>query len=164
MSEKENKSKKNILTVFLIALGFFLLLLGNGTISLGDGGSVAADADAYDEKAYEEELVAKIEGICKRVKGAGEVSVAISLDGSYKAVLAQNSNYSSSNGNSEREYVLVGSGSSKSALPIGYTPPEIRGIGIVCDGGGNPSVRAEIIALISAAFDLPTNKIYVTSS
>ena len=32
---------------------------------------------------------------------------------------------------------------------------------IVCDGGGREEVRARIIALVSAGFDLGSNKIYV---
>ena len=87
--------------------------------------------------------------------------VAVTLDGSYRAIYAQNQTDGSS---SKKEYLLVGSGSSESALLVGYSPPKILGVGVVCSGGVSASVRGEIIALISATLDLPTNKIYVTAS
>ena len=102
-----------------------------------------------------------MEELCSKVRGAGNVSVAVTLDGSYRAIYAQNF---SDGSNVKREYLLVGSGSNESALLVGYSPPQILGIGIVCSGGASASVRAEIIALVSATLDLPTNKIYVTAS
>ena len=95
------------------------------------------------------------------MQGAGSVSVAVTLDGSYRAIYAQNF---ADGSNSKREYFLVGSGSSEKALLLGYSPPDILGVAIVCDGGSNSKVRAEIISLVSALLDLPTNKIYVATS
>ena len=167
MSEEKNtRAKKNSNTVVIIGIviGVILLLLGGGGSFFSkpkESADVSAEVKEYDEIKYEEELVKKIEEICSQVKGAGKVSVAITLDGSYRAIYAQNS---SDGANVKKEYLLVGSGSSESALLVGYSPPRILGVGIVCSGGVDASVRAEIIALISATLDLPTNKIYVTAS
>ena len=153
-----------ILIIIGLALGVVLLLIGNGLFSTENNDSIEVSA-VYDERAYEAELVAKIENICGKIRGVGEVSVAVTLDGSFKTVLAQNSQSNlSGSGTRKEEYVLVGSGSSESTVPIGYTPPEILGIGVVCTGGGDPRVCREVISLISATFDLPSNKIYVTAS
>jgi len=159
---KEQNTVK-LLLVFGIAVGVLLLLIGNGVLSRDEGESAEVSA-LYDERQYEAELVAKIENICKKIKGVGEISVAVTLDGSFKTVLAQNSQSNATGSGHRQEYVLIGSGSSESAIPIGYSPPEILGIGVVCTGGGDPKVRLEIISLISATFDLPSNKIYVTAS
>ena len=162
MEDKDKGWKNKKLIVILgIAAGFLLLLIGNGAIGIFDE-KTEETVSVSDERAYEEALVLKIENICSKVRGAGEVSVAVTLDGSFKSVLVQNMH--SDEGTNKREYVLVGSGSSESAVTIGYTPPEILGIGIVCDGGDSAAVRREIIELVSAAFDIPTNKIYVTAS
>ena len=157
---KEGIDKKIFILVG-IAAGLLLLFFGNGS---GELISKKEDAtvSAYNEAAYEASLTEKIEKICGKVKGAGEVSVALTLDGSFKSVLVQNSE--SNDGKQAHEYVLVGSGSSESAVTIGYTPPAILGVGIVCEGGNSASVRKEIIALVSAAFDIPSNRIYVTAS
>jgi stage III sporulation protein AG len=167
MSEtKNNRSEKisNAVVVLGIVIGVILLLFGGGGAFFSkqkQSTDVSAEVREYDEIKYEEELVRKIEAICSQVKGAGKVSVAVTLDGSYRAIYAQNS---SDGANVKKEYLLVGSGSSESALLVGYSPPKILGVGVVCSGGVNAAVRAEMIALISATLDLPTNKIYVTAS
>lgn len=167
MSEVKNKKTEknsNAIIIIGIVIGVILLILGGGGSffsSSKESTDVSSEVKEYDEIKYEEELVRKIEQICSQVKGAGKVSVAVTLDGSYRAIYAQNS---SDGANVKKEYLLVGSGSNESALLVGYSPPKILGVGIVCSGGVSASVRAEIIALISATLDLPTNKIYVTAS
>ena len=163
--EKRSKNGAKMLPVIIgAALGVLLLIYGT---SVGkskadeNNNQVSVGISAFDEGEYEQMLSKKIEDICKGVKGAGKVSVALTLDGSYRAIYAQNSSDGSS---VRREYLLVGSGSSESALLLGYAPPEILGVGIVCGGGTNDMVRAEITALVSALLDVPTNRIYVTGA
>ena len=164
----ENKQNRSGLTKMLpviigAAVGVLLLVYGGsiGSKTEKDNAKVSADVSAFDEVRYEEALVKKIEDVCVQVKGAGKVSVALTLDGSYRAIYAQNSSDGSS---VKREYLLVGSGSSEGALLLGYSPPEILGVGIVCTGGANDAVRAEIISLVSALLDVPTNRIYVAAA
>ena len=159
--KKENVKVKFAFIIIAAALGIFLLIFGNiGETKEVDTLSVSS-LSVYDEARYEEGLVMKIESVCRKVKGAGEVKVAVTLDGSYRAIYAQNL---ADGNNSKCEYFLVGSGSSEKALLLGYSPPEILGVAIVCDGGEKRGVRAEIISLVSALLDLPTNKIYVAAS
>ena len=161
-SKKGEKASAGIVIMGLV-VGVLLLLFGSTSFASKDESNTEASSEIrqYDEQKYEEELIEKIEYICSKVKGAGKVSVALTLDGSYRAIYAQNFTNGS---NVKSEYLLVGSGSNESALLVGYSPPQILGIGIVCSGGASASVRAEIVSLISATFDLPTNKIYVTAS
>ncbi len=163
--EKKEKGQLKMLPVIIgAALGVLLLIYG-GTVGKSsaeeNNTKVSAEISSFDEAKYEELLVKKIEDVCSRVKGAGKVSVAVTLDGSYRAIYAQNSSDGSS---VRREYLLVGSGSSETALLLGYAPPEILGVGIVCTGGANDTVRAEITSLVAALLDVPTNKIYVTGA
>ena len=162
-NEKNAKGEMKLLPVIIGAVvGVFLLLYGGKSTEKKSTDAISVSQTAvYDEARYEAELVAKIENICKRVRGSGNVSVALTLDGSYRAIYAQNL---ADGSNSKKEYFLMGSGSSEKALLLGYSPPEILGVAIVCDGGGNSGVRAEIISLVSALLDLPTNKIYVAAS
>ena len=54
--------------------------------------------------------------------------------------------------------------SGEKPLLIGYENPEIAGIGIVCSGGDDARKREEVISVVSSAFDIPTNKIFVVGS
>ena len=155
------KEIKFLPVIIGLAVGVFLLIYGGGVFEKEEKSTEALMSSAYDEATYEASLVEKVERVCKKVRGAGDVSVAVTLDGSYRAIYAQNLAEGS---NSKREYFLIGSGSSEKALLLGYSPPEILGVAIVCEGGESSIVRAEIISLVSALLDLPTNKIYVASS
>ena len=162
MSENKKTELKLLPVLACAVVGVVLLLYGSiGKDSSNKENSIVQEISAYDETKYEEELTKKVEDVCSQIAGAGKVKVAITLDGSYRAIYAQNSADGSS---VKREYFLVGSGSSESALLLGYSPPQILGIAIVCDGGNNARVRAEIISLVSALLDLPTNKIYVAAA
>ena len=163
--KEDKKGSFKMLTVFIAAcVGIVLLLLGSGIgedTSKTEGTGAIPDISDCDEARYEDELVKKIENVCSNVHGAGRVSVAVTLDGSYKAIYAQN--YADGN-STKREYFLVGRGSTEAALLLGYSPPEILGVAIVCSGGADAYVRAEIISLVSALLDLSTNKIYVAAA
>lgn len=153
------KNRKLILVLLGGALGIFLLILsGVGW----DGGKkeektepmATMDSDAYAEKIREE-----IRTLCLQVQGVESVSVAVTLKGGYRAVYATDAQ-NTANGYKQNT-VLIGSGSSEEAVFIGYENPEIGGIGIVCRGASDPLVRDRIVSLVSAAFGVGSNKIYV---
>jgi stage III sporulation protein AG len=60
--------------------------------------------------------------------------------------------------------VLVGSGKEETAVLVCYENPEISGIGVVIDCAEDAKLENRVISLISAAFSLKTNKIYVAFS
>ncbi len=156
----DGKSKKSLSKMYplilLAAIGIILLLLGADNEDVRKNElSYEGYMSEYDEEAYEKKLTLKIEELCSSVRGAGKVKVALTFDGSYKAIYAQDTD--------KKEYILLGSGSNEKALLIGYEPPKILGVGIVCEGAVDRGVRAEIVSLISAFLDLPTNKIYVAT-
>jgi stage III sporulation protein AG len=88
--------------------------------------------------------------------------VVVSLKCGYRAIYATDSQ--SGANSSKHETVIVGNGSSQKALLIGYENPEIAGIGIVCSGGDDARVREQIVSIVSSAFNIPTNKIFVSGS
>lgn len=165
MSDREREGgkgeKKTIWILLAGGLGVLLLILGG--IGIGEKGAdeesetpLSLDASAY-ARQVEEEIVR----ICSCVRGAGTVRVAVTLKGGYRAVYATDSQ--NSGGGYKNSTVLIGSGSSEGAVLICYENPEIGGIGIVCMGASDPSVRDTVISLVSAAFDVGVNKIYVAA-
>ena len=163
---KEPVSPKNrFWLVGLGILGILLLLIGGygGLYGERESDSISKTSENVpDADAFCRELEAKIVAICSRVSGVGEVNVAVSLDGGYQTIFVSNS-YISDDA-VRQETVLLGSGSSEEAIAVGYRCPEIAGVGIVCDGGGETGIRAELISLVSAAFNIPSHKIYVSGT
>ena len=158
--EKKGLGKRKTMILLAGLAGAVLLIFGslgwkdgkNSTSAVGE--EISPDASAYAASVEEE-----IRAICARVKGAGSVSVAVTLKGGYRAVYATDSQ--SGSGGYKNHTVLIGSGSSEGAVLICYENPEISGVGIVCRGATDPTVRDTIISLVSAAFDVKSNKIYV---
>ncbi len=159
--KSQNKWHKFILIILGGALGVVLLIFGSGMDSSKEADADTSQSDSYygDADAYAAMLESRVADICSGVKGAGKVSVFVSLKGGYRTVYAVDSQSGSSG--YKNEIVMSGSGSDKKAVITAYENPEIAGVGIVCEGAGSAEVRSQIISLVSAALDISTNKIYV---
>ena len=101
-----------------------------------------------------------MEAICAQVAGVGTVDVVVTLEGGYEYVYATDVKIVS--GSETRTYITVGSGNSETLVYITERAPAITGIGVVCTGGMDAGVRREVTSLLSAAFGVGSNKIYVT--
>ena len=140
-----------------------MLLFG----SMGIGGKSekeekeAAEPSSLDPVAYARSVEEQVVSLCSRVQGAGQVSAVVTLKGGYRAVYATDAQSNSSGYKSSM--VLVGSGSSESAVLVCYENPEIAGIGIVCDRAVSDQVKEDIVSLVSATFRVGSNRIYVAS-
>lgn len=152
----------------LCVLGVLLLLWGNGGTKVeesakseGEERNTPASLEAY-ARALEE----RIEVLCEGVSGVSDVRVAVTLTSGYEYVYAKDTKNESSGDrySGSDAYLTVGNGASEGVVYLSEKLPVIGGIGIVCRGGGDANVRRELIELISAAFGVPSNKIYVADS
>ncbi len=153
------KDKKIMTVVAVMALLGILLLV------MPSNSNTNTDLSSNDDrmKAYAESLENKIAEFCSKISGASNVQVTVYFDSGFETVYAFNeeSKTTSSGTNSEKKYVTIGSGSGESMVCVVEKMPNICGIAIVCRGGGNAIVANEIINLISSAYGVPKNKIYV---
>ena len=155
------QKKKTLFLLLLALLGILLMLLSRCGEDKA-GAQTQSEPSALDPALYAEQIEEKLEALCNKIDGVSSAHAVVTLKGGYRAIYATDAQYGSSVNKSET--VLIGSGSSEKALLIGYENPEIAGIGIVCSGGDDAYVRAEIISMISAAFDLGANKIFVSGT
>lgn len=157
---KKNGKLKLLLTVVII--GTVLLMLGSVILPLKKGNDLSASDEENKTERYVARLEDNISKLCSRVKGAGEVTVAVTVFGGFEYVYASDSK--TSEDSDSTEYIKIGSGSSQQALYLTEKVPKISGVGIVCTGGGDERVRNELVLLISATYGISTNKIYVTEA
>ena len=148
-------------------IGAALILLGNSDV-VWTSNKATTQSTVNDDplSLYAQELERKIETLCAHVQGVSEVRAVVSLEGDFLYVYASDSETAEQEGVVERQeqYVTVGSGSNAQPLLLTRRPPAIGGIGVVCRGGGDARVRQEIVALLSAAFSVGSNKIYVAEA
>lgn len=158
---KNTISRKKLLLLLACAAVGVLLMIFGGSI----GGEVAdenAELESLDPEKYAKEIEERVEELCNKIDGVSSTYAVVTLKGGYRAIYASDSQSGSSL--SKHQTVIIGSGSSQKALLIGYENPEIAGIGIVCKGGDDAVARENIISVISSAFDISTNKIFVTGA
>ncbi len=134
--------------------------------------AVAAGAD----RTYEEQLEARVRKILKTVDGVGQVDVMIVLKSSEEKVLRVDRDSSDSateetdssggarkitSAEKKESTILTGTGENTAPIVEKEIRPEIEGIIISAQGGGSPTVKAEISSAMEALFNLPPHKIKV---
>ena len=139
-------------------VGLVLLIFGSGLSSGGTGDEKSADTSP-DPELYARKVEEEVERICAGVAGNCAVEAVVNLEGGYRAVYATDSQSSSSG--YKNSMVLKGSGSSEEAVLVCYENPKISGIGIVISCREDQNLKNSIVSLVSAAFSVGTNKIYV---
>lgn len=153
------KSKKIFLLLSLAIAGALIIVFASGDKSEEN---VSESIEELDPTAYAESIEERVEELCNRVDGVSGAYAVVTLKGGYQAIYAVDSQSGSSA--SKNQTVVIGSGSSEQAILEGYRYPEIAGIGIVCRGGDSYEVKNKIVSLVSSAFDLSANKIFVVGS
>ena len=134
--------------------------------------TVSAAAD----RTYEEQLEARVKRILKTVDGVGQVDVMIVLKSSEEKVLRIDKNKSDSSTDEtdssggarklvsteqQESTILTGSGENTAPIVEKEIRPELEGVIISAQGGGSPTVKAEISSAMEALFNLPPHKIKV---
>lgn len=151
---------------------------GSGT---GDGSgdtreSGAKPASARGTLTYEQQLEERLKELLGHVEGVGQVEVMIVLKSSEEKVwrVDRNTSYSSTqesdaNGGTRdirsqettEGTILSGQSGGEGPLLEKELRPEVSGVVVSADGGGSPTVQAEISAAVEALFDVPSHKIKV---
>ena len=121
-------------------------------------------------------MEARVKKILKTVDGVGQVEVMIVLKSSEEKVLRVDKDSSDSSTEEKdssggtrkissaelkESTILTGSGENTSPIVEKEIRPEIEGIVISAQGGGSPTVKAEISSAMEALFNLPPHKIKV---
>ena len=139
-----------------------------------DGGLQAAAKTVSAADPYEEELERRISELLSGVEGVGRAEVMVVLKSSEEKVIHVDKNSSVSTteekgeGGTSRiikeeeisESAVMGNQSQSPIIEKELTP-ELSGIIISADGGGNAGVKAEISEAMEALLGLPVHKIKV---
>ena len=141
------------------AIGIGLLVFGGMWEGRASDAPLTESGSAEEElREYQTYLESRVAALCESVSGVSHVTVIVSLSGGFGSV------YATEWTKDGEAYVILGSGANAEALLLSRSTPEIAGIGVVCRGGGNDILRRELISLISAGFNISSNRIYITEA
>jgi stage III sporulation protein AG len=125
---------KRRIALIVLAVALGLFLL---MLPASDGVEGAASPDSLDE--YRERLEAEVASLASDVKGVGKCRVLITFE--------RGGQYTYKNGELTES-----------------RPPLVLGVTVVCSGGDSDHVRARLTEMITALFDIPSNRVAVLKS
>ena len=103
---------------------------------------------------------ARLSEALSQIRGAGEVTVVLTLAGGPRQVLAQDVDQATERG---QETVVVSRGSGgQEAVAVQEVSPEYQGALLVCPGGGDPTVRLQLTQAVAALTGLGADKISIS--
>lgn len=149
----------------------------SNTASITSGTNTSKGSENNTTNQYVNSLEEELRSTLKKVEGIGDVDVMITLKSSKEIVTLKDSPYTqdttnetdgsggsriSSNITKSDETVLI-TNEDGDSIPyvIKEIEPEIEGVVVIAEGGGNLSTVGEIIDAVEVLFDVPTHKIKV---
>lgn len=177
--------------VILLMAGIFLLLLSfpdlmssektsKEKVATGDNvekESLNATRTGDETEIYVSDLEDRLESMLAKVEGIGSVEVMITLKGSKEVVVLKDEPYTqeslneidreggsrnSSSIDKEDSTILIDGGNGGSVPYIlKEIAPQVEGVVVIAQGGGNISVVTEIIEALQVLFDVPPHKVKV---
>ena len=130
--EYAKNNKRSIVLLLLLVFGIGMLLFASS-----EGSDTGAESDGEDAlTVYKERLESELSDICSSVAGVGRCRVTVTFERG-----------------EERVY--------KGSSLIESRPPRVMGVTVICKGADSDAVRREIVGMMSALFDIGTNRIAV---
>lgn len=181
MNVKELLRGNRKVTLFLVIGGLGVLLIFLSSFLPKDGGGKAADAPT-DEAArqeltnddYEQRYQQRVEQLVAQIDGVGKAHVTVTLDSGVEYVYAKeeskDTDRQSGSGEtlSERDSIdqktilIEDENGRKKALVRTTLEPRVRGVVVVCEGGGDVRVVERVTEAVKTVFGISSTKVCVT--
>lgn len=169
VSEKTKLGKKMLIPVFLLAAGVIGLLISElPETSEASSAELTTVALENPEEKYTEQLEERLTLLISKIEGVGAVTVMVTLESSVEDVYLHNFDYGEnidsggkSNIEQKDEYVIVDDGQAEKGIVVRVNQPEIRGVAVVCEGGGSDVIRTRITEAVTALLDISTARVSV---
>lgn len=144
------------LAVLVGGAAMLLLLLSELLPTGGTQKTAAASAPAVSASQYQTQLEEQLESLISQLQGAGRTTVMVTLTTGEETVYAVDTQ--SGDVQQQETHVLLQDGS---ALAETTYLPQVCGVAVLCEGGGDVRVAARITELLHSLLDLPSNRICV---
>lgn len=145
--------------LLVVVAGMALLLVPGGENSRSKQAMEEEMVARFDLEAMEE----KLEHALSRIRGAGEVTVVLTLKESTRQVLARDTQVSDREQSSTAIVISRGSGVEQT-VPVQNIYPKFQGALVVCDGGSDAAVKLQLLEAVRALTGLSAEKISICKS
>ena len=126
----------------------------------------ASDDVLTDYESYVKEMEQRLKTTLEKIDGVGKADVMITAAGSGEYIYAKDEKVDtdSESVSKDEKYVIIGGNGQKQALVRKIGNPEISGVVVVCEGGESSVVKEKVYNAVAAAFNIPSQKIFVAGS
>lgn len=161
---ENNKNKKTAFIAFLGIAGIVMIFISeiipDKTEIVGESKEYNIDFDSSDSCS---DLEKKLESVISKIKGAGKTNVMLTFNSSEEYFYASNSSVSrdEEKNESQNELVIIEKNNNEEPIILKKTEAKIRGVFVICEGGGNAIIKEKIIEALCALLDIPSNKVSV---
>ena len=143
---------------WLVGLGVAGILLIAATELLPTGGRKASSGDAsvtVTAQAAELALEERIRQLLSAVEGVGNCRVMVTLERDAQTV------YATDTVADGQQVLVVETDAGPVGLPLTTLLPSVKGVAVVCDGGGDAAVCERVTQLVATAFHISQRRVYV---
>ena len=154
--------------VIIVGIALILLIFVSTVLPKSE----TAPLPNEDTSVTEQKLEQRLEALLSEIDGVVAPTVMLTLDSTTEHIYARDSKKGSANTlddsgssdttDSENTVVLVGSGSTKSALEESTVLPKVRGVAVVCGGAADPLIREKVVNAVSSVLNISSSRVYVT--
>ena len=119
---------------------------------------------AQSQETYAEDIEKRLTEIVSSIDGAGKTRAeqVYARNEKIKSDTSGGTALEKENFSDEKEYVLIETDGNEGGMIIKLIQPKIRGVAVVCEGGGSDAVRQEITQAITAVLDISASRVYIT--
>ncbi len=159
-AERFKKDKRTVLVLIAGLLAGLLFLLPGSTKK-----EQPAEPQVQDD-ALQTRLCETLEALIEQMHGAGAAKAMITFEAGEETVYAADKDTSQPVGETDSakektSYVILKNGNSETGLRIKELCPRVRGVAVVCEGGANAVVKAQVIQMVIALFDIKSTQVSV---
>lgn len=170
LSKFKDSPNKLRLAVILGAAGMLLILVSeivpDKEENLTEPQTVQTD-DEDDTELFKRKTEQELKEMLEQIAGVGSCEVMVTVEGTTEYVYAENVSRSTDE-NADRKsdrldenIVLIEKGGEKQALIKRVIKPQISGVMIVCEGGGDTRVNERVLKAVSTALNISSNRVCV---
>lgn len=164
---KSGKGQKCLVAAGLLGMGLILL----SELLPEKAPPAAAPAERISAEDYADQLEQRLSSIITNVEGVGSCRVMVTLENGVEYVYA-NEQKSGSNrvegdsglsqkDDSEQSVILIDTESGRDGLLVTELQPTIKGVMVVCQGGGSEEVCARVTEAVATVLNITTKRVCV---